>query len=326
MIGTDIYISEVVFKCSMCLLHIENLYKSFGRVRALNGVSLRVERGVTGLIGPNGAGKTTTIKIALGLLRADRGSVKFFGLDPWAMGHEVRRRVGVLHEGAPMPKYLTVESYLRYVASFRGLRRPEESVREALELVQADRFKHRRIGELSAGMRQRVGLAQALLGYPEFVILDEPLAYLDPGSRSELLDLIEALHRDRGMSFLVLSHILAELERICDRAAIMFRGRVIAEGSVRELAEKYVITEYVLDVLDPDSWLRHLRGLDVVEDVRLDASKGRLYVKASDIRAFERELHRVALEHDLHLISLRPRYGLLEQIYRRAVGGARGEA
>ncbi|RLE81190.1 MAG: hypothetical protein DRJ51_04315 [Thermoprotei archaeon] len=310
----------------MYLLNIRDLYKSFGRIRALNGINLQVGRGVTGLIGPNGAGKTTTIKIALGLLKADKGFIEFFGLNPWTMGHRIKKKVGVLHEGVPLPEYLVVEDYLKYVAFFRELKEPKEAVREVLKLVGAERFKHRRIGELSAGMRQRVGLAQALLGFPELVILDEPLAYLDPGGRSELLDLIESLHRDRGMSFLILSHILAELERVCDRAAIIFRGKVIAEGSVRELAKKYQVTEYALDVFNPDLWFKYLKDLEVVEDIRLDTSKGRLYVKISDIRAFEREVHKIALKYDLYLISLRPRYGLLEQIYRKAVGDVSGEA
>lgn len=298
------------------ILEISNLTKSFGRVRALNGLNLKVDRGVTGLIGPNGSGKTTTIKISLGLLKADGGSVRVFGMDPWTQGYEIRRRLGVLHEKPSYPGELTGLELLKYKASFCGIRDAERRAREVIEAVGLKFAMDRPIKSYSAGMVQRLGLAQAIIGHPEFVILDEPTSNLDPTGRAEILDLIASLAREEDISFLISTHILSELERVCERVAVILNGRIVAEGSLQSMAEKYSLNEYTVELAEPDVLAQSLEELDFIEDLRVDEDRGRIYVKARDADALKRTIFKLALEMNLHIISIKPTYGVLEQIYR----------
>ncbi len=302
------------------VLELRGVSKSYGRVRALRGLTMSVGRGVTGLVGPNGAGKTTTIKISLGLLRADEGIVRFFGLDPWVDGYEVRRRVGVLHERPSYPGDLTGLQFLKYVASFYGVRDCARRAAEVLRLVGLEFAAHRPIKSYSAGMVQRLGIAKAIVGEPEFVVLDEPTANLDPTSRAEILDLILTLHEDEGMSFLISTHVLSELERVCDRVLVMCGGRVVAEGTLSELIDRYGLAEYVVELPEPRALAGRLANLDFVEEVRVDEKRGRVLVRARDAYALTKAVFEAALELNLRVVSVRPRYGALEQVYRRVVG------
>ncbi len=302
------------------ILETYNLSKNFGRVMALDRLNLKVGKGVSGLVGPNGSGKTTTIKISLGLLKAGEGSVRVFGLDPWADGYEVRRRIGILHEKPSFPRDLTGFAFLKYVAKFYGIGEWERHVYETLKSVGLDSVGHRPIKTYSAGMVQRLGLAQAVIGATEFVILDEPTANLDPIGRVEVLDLIASLSKDRGMSFLISTHILPELERVCERVFVMYRGRVVAEGTLSELMEKYSPTDYTIRLAKPSLLVEKLNGLDFVEEIDLDEKGGKVHIKTKDPHALKNALFRLALELDIHIISIEPRHGLLEQIYRRVLG------
>lgn len=214
--------------------------KRFGRVWALRGLDLSVPRGrVFGFIGPNGAGKTTTIRICLGLLRPDAGEVRLFGEYPWN-NPDVRALVGVLHEQMAFPEHLRVRRFLEHAARIYGVEKPREAAASVLKVVELDEAADRKISALSAGMRQRLGIAQALIHGPELVIADEPTANLDPLGRVEILNLIARLHKDEGVSFFISSHILPELARICDHIALIhegdgpdIRGAGRAHGQVR---------------------------------------------------------------------------------------------
>ncbi|MGQ9597066.1 MAG: ABC transporter ATP-binding protein [Thermoproteota archaeon] len=303
------------------IIETQDLSKSFGKVRALDELDLRVGKGVTGLVGPNGSGKTTAIKISLGLLKTDEGSVKVFDFDPWTDGYEVRRRIGVLHEKPSFPRDLTGSAFLKYVAKFHGIAEWEKRVHETLKSVGLDHAGHRPIKTYSAGMVQRLGLAQAVIGAAEFVILDEPTANLDPMGRVEVLELVASLSKDRGMSFLISTHILPELERVCEKIFVMYMGRIMAEGTLSELMEKYNPTDYTIRLTKSGLLAEKLNGLDSVEEVDLDEKGGRVHVKTKDPHALKNALFKLALELDLHIISIEPRHGLLEQIYRRILGG-----
>ena len=302
------------------ILEAYDLSKNFGKVKALDHLHLRVGKGVTGFIGPNGSGKTTTIKISLGLLRADCGIVKVFGLDPWTDGYKVRRRVGVLHEKPSFPRELTGLAFLKYVAAFHGIRDREKRALEILKNVGLDYAAHRLIKTYSAGMVQRLGLAQAIIGAAEFTILDEPTANLDPMSRAEVLDLITFLSKDSDMNFLISTHILPELERICEKIFVIYKGRIVAEGFLDEIVKKYVITDYMIQLAEPCLLAEKLKGVDFVDEVDLDENRMRVYVRARDPDALKKTIFKLALELDLHIISIEPRYGLLEQVYRKIVG------
>ena len=220
----------------MNLLLAENLRKTYrGGVEALQGVSLEVSEGeIFGLVGPNGAGKTTFVKVLLGLIRATGGRAQL-------LGSEVRvgvcpPSVGYLPENIAPPGRFTGRFFLRLVAlasgvEFGDLRSVAEEVAEA---VGAGRFVGRKISHMSRGMLQRVGLAAALIAKPKILFLDEPTAGLDPVARKNVRDLLLKL-KQQGVTIFLNSHILSELEMVCDRVMLLHRGRVLAEGKVEEL-------------------------------------------------------------------------------------------
>ncbi|WP_138760154.1 ABC transporter ATP-binding protein [Modestobacter altitudinis] len=213
------------------------LRKRYGRHQAVDGVSLQVARGeVLGLLGPNGAGKTTVIKMLLGLVRPDAGEVMLLGRpagDPRA-----RVRVGYLPELFRYQPWLTATEVLALHVRLAGVRVPTAEQRECLALVGlADHAAGRsadRVGGFSKGMQQRLGLAVALVARPEFVVLDEPTSALDPLGRVDVRDLVLAL-KARGVAVLLNSHLIGEVERVCDRVVILDRGRVAAAGTLAEL-------------------------------------------------------------------------------------------
>ncbi|MCE3222695.1 MAG: ABC-type transport system, ATPase component [Nitrospira sp.] len=224
---------------------IENLSKSYasgwpGRPPfvALDGLSLTVGRGeIFGFLGPNGAGKTTTLKILMGLVRASSGTAFLLGQP--AGDVETRRRIGFLPESPYFYDYLTAEEFLTFYGQLAGLGRVVISrrVSDLLALVGLAEAKTRQLRKFSKGMLQRIGLAQALIHDPELVILDEPMTGLDPVGRKQVRDLILNL-RDRGKTIFFSTHILHDVEMICDRVGIVMKGRLLASGRVEELVKQ----------------------------------------------------------------------------------------
>jgi len=183
--------------------------KSFGHVQALKGLDLEICRGVFGFVGPNGAGKTTTVKILLGLIKASKGSATVFGLDAWKESFSIRKRVGVLHEKPCFPGWVTGLEYLEYVCRLKGLEEPRETALKELESFGLAGVADRKIGGYSAGMVQRLGLAQAFVGEPELVFLDEPTANLDPLGRAEFLEMAKQRCNDEDVSVVISAHALS---------------------------------------------------------------------------------------------------------------------
>jgi ABC-2 type transport system ATP-binding protein len=210
-----------------------DLRKRYGRHTAVDGVSFIVGRGeVVGLLGPNGAGKTSVIKIMLGLVRPDAGDVLLLGRP--ARDADARTRVGYLPELFRYQPWLTASEVLALHVRLTGVSVPAEEQRECLALVGlADRAGDR-VGGFSKGMQQRLGLAVALLGRPELVVLDEPTSALDPIGRADVRDLLLSL-KDRGVAVLLNSHLIGEVEKVCDRVVILDKGRVAAAGTLAEL-------------------------------------------------------------------------------------------
>jgi ABC-2 type transport system ATP-binding protein len=219
---------------------IEHFSKSYRmgfflrRVSAVRDVSLTVRRGeIYGFLGPNGAGKTTTLKALVGLIRPDRGRLRVLGGTP--DDPDVRRRIGFMPENPYFYDYLTVWEFLDFHASLYGIPKAERRrrIEEYLERVKMTEHAKKRIRQLSRGMLQRIGLAQALIGDPEVLILDEPMSGLDPVGRWEMRELLRSLRGQKTIFFS--SHILHDAEVLCDRVGIIFQGRIIAEGTVGEL-------------------------------------------------------------------------------------------
>jgi ABC-2 type transport system ATP-binding protein len=222
----------------MSIIETCNIAKDYGRIRALKGVSLRVERGeIYGLLGQNGAGKTTLIKILLGITRDSGGEARVLG-EP-AGKAEVRRRVGYLPEDHRFPDYHTAYSLLNFYGELLGVPRTERRRRipAALEMVGLVGRMHYKIRTYSKGMKQRVGIAQALFHDPDVIFLDEPTDGVDPIGRKAIRGLLERL-REQGKTMFINSHLLGEVELLCDRVGILQRGEMIREGGVDELTRQ----------------------------------------------------------------------------------------
>ncbi|MGH3042813.1 MAG: ABC transporter ATP-binding protein [Gaiellaceae bacterium] len=210
------------------------LVKRYGPVTALDGVDLGVEEGeLVGLLGPNGAGKSTLVKIGCGLVRASSGEARVCGVR--AGSREARAAMGYLAELFRFPGWATADELLTLHQRLAGSAGREAERRELLELVGLAEARARRIETMSKGMQQRLGIAQALVGTPRFLFLDEPTSALDPGGRRTVRGLLEELRR-RGVAVLLNSHLLSEVELVCDRVAILSRGSVVAEGRPSDLA------------------------------------------------------------------------------------------
>lgn len=235
-------------KAQESIISVKGLLKEFDGVRALDKVDLSVQAGIFGLIGPNGAGKTTLLRILLGLIRPDAGGGQVLGCDIRKDSLELRRRIGVLHERPAYPRTLTVEDYLEKVVRIYGSKKSAGDLLATVDLAYA---RERKIGHLSAGMHQRLGIAQTFVGDPELVFLDEPTSNLDVSGRDDVMDLIVNLHHERGTSFFVSSHILSDLERVCHRVAFINAGRVIEEGLVQDIIEKH--TSSMFRIITSDS-------------------------------------------------------------------------
>lgn len=241
------------------VLLAEGLTKAFGRHVALRGVSLTIHPGeVVGLLGPNGAGKTTTVKIVTGLVRPSSGTAQLFGLpsaDPQA-----RRRLGYLPELFRFPDWMTGRQVVRLHAELAGVPAPDRDrrVTEVLERVGLGARGGDRVRGYSKGMSQRLGLAQALVNRPELLLLDEPTSALDPVGRREVRDLVAGLKAE-GVAVLLNSHLLSEVEKLCDRVTVMNHGQVIFEGAPNRLTAAEVTLE-----------LRAARPDDALHDALLD--------------------------------------------------------
>lgn len=274
-------------------------------------MSLTIEEGVTGIIGPNGAGKTTLIKIILGLIKPSRGVVRVFGEDPWVKGKSVRRRIGVLHEKPSFPGWATGYNFLKFVAELRGIEKPGLEAEKVLGLVGLLDAKDRKIREYSAGMVQRLGIAQAIIGFPELIILDEPTANLDPDGRLEVLETIKKIREKNDASFLISTHILPELERVCEFLVIMENGKIMDSGGVEELASKYYAYSLTIKCEEPLKLMEWASSQSIVKDIILRGNS--VTLRTSDIKHLMNELHKLpSIAETLHV---REEPGLLERIY-----------
>ncbi|WP_309384558.1 ABC transporter ATP-binding protein [Cerasicoccus frondis] len=225
-------------------IRIKDLTKDFRigvrgvKLRAVDNVSLDIyDNQIFGLLGPNGCGKSTTMKIVLGLLQPTRGECSIYGVDSHAV--KSRNNVGFLPEAPYFYKFLSGRELVRYYARICGVAKDEigDRTEEVLKLVSMENAAHRRVGTYSKGMLQRIGIAQALVHDPKLVVLDEPTAGVDPIGSHAIAELIVAL-KERGKTVMLCSHLLAQVEGVCDRVAIMSRGKLVLEGGVDELLEK----------------------------------------------------------------------------------------
>ena len=253
------------------MIEISNLVKKYGDHVAVDNLSLTIEPGkIYGLLGPNGAGKSTTMNILTGYIGATSGTVKINGYDILDQPEEAKKCVGYLPELPPLYMDMTVAEYLKFVAELKKIekKKRKEMINDAMEMTGISDVSERLIKNLSKGYRQRVGFAQAVLGYPQIIILDEPTVAVDPQSRNKILEGILQLNRE-GATIIYTSHYMEEVEQICTRIAIMDKGSKIAEGTTEELKRMIKNTETITaEILQlPENVREQIEALEHVYNV-----------------------------------------------------------
>jgi ABC-2 type transport system ATP-binding protein len=308
----------------MAAIRVEDLHKTFGDVRALDGLSFTVEPGsVFGFLGPNGAGKTTTIRILTGLARATGGRAWVNDVEVTAASDQVAHQIGYLPQDPAFYPWMTASELLDYVGRVFGLPTKERQVRtqELLELVGLAEAAKRRLGGFSGGMRQRMGIAQALVNRPSVLLLDEPVSSLDPAGRRELLRLIDNL---RGQCTVLMStHILADVGRVCDTVGIINRGKLVTQSPQKELLERYAVPAFEVEV-DRGmaealaAWVRTLRQARWVTSVSTGDRTARVVV--NDVATAKQELVASAVQASLILTRYEVVRPSLEDVFLQLVG------
>ena len=263
------------------MISVEHLTKYYGSHLAVDDVSFKIEAGhVYGFLGPNGAGKSTTMNIITGCLSATDGKVLIDGHDIFEEPDEAKRCIGYLPEHPPLYLNESAEDYLRFVGEAKGLRGLElnAQIREVIEKTGIEHVKHRRISQLSKGYKQRVGIAQALLGNPKVIILDEPTVGLDPIQIIEIRELIMELGKTHTVIFS--SHILSEVQAICDQILMIAKGKLVAFGSPEELQKQLTSpNEIVLTTDAVESEIKEIvSGIEEITDITTGATEPELTV------------------------------------------------
>ncbi|MEM2146016.1 MAG: ABC transporter ATP-binding protein [Candidatus Jordarchaeaceae archaeon] len=296
------------------MIETENLTKFYGELKALDGLTIKVGTGITGFLGPNGAGKTTTIKIMLGLLKPSSGNVRVLGYDPAQEPLEIRKKVGFLPENPRPYKYMTGREFLHFIAKLRGLK-TKQSTEEISKLLNqvglAERAKDK-ISSYSKGMVQRLFLAQALIGDPELIILDEPTAGLDPVGREEILALLKELCKT-GKSVFISSHILSEIERVCTRVIIIDRGRLVLEGDVDKIKEEFSSGRYKIKSDKPELIFKELTGKSYVKDVWIEGDT--VVVMPNDDKTLRKAVLEISNNLDCDVFSLEKEIPSLQDVF-----------
>ena len=299
------------------LLEADRLTKRYGSHVALDDVSFTIGEGVTGLLGENGAGKSTSIKTFLGLVRPTSGAARVLGQDAHA-SLAVRTRLGYMPEHDCLPSQVSAAEFLTHMAELSGLPPSVARTRAADTLRHTGLFeeRYRAIGGYSTGMKQRVKLAQALVHDPAFVFLDEPTAGLDPVGREEMLTLVRKTHREFGISVLLSSHLMADVERTCDRIVVLQGGHVVHAGEVGQFTRE---TEAVF--IEVDSNRDRLVAALERRGVRVSADGGGLTIEGRDASVYD-EVRDALVEAEAPLRRMAPRRHVLTELFEREPAAA----
>ena len=299
---------------------IENLTKRYGPQKAVDNISMKVATGeILGFLGPNGAGKTTTMKMITNYIAPDEGNIFIGGKPITENPHEIRKHIGYLSENNPLYQEMPVIDYLSFCAEIQGVEKNKIPGRviEMIRLTGLNREKHKKIGELSKGYQQRVGLAQAIIHNPKILILDEPTSGLDPNQIVEIRKLIRELGREKTV--ILSTHILPEVEATCDRIFIINKGKIVADGtadSLRKQARGSEILRVRIEDGQPDQIykaLQSVRSVSVVEFADRNLNRFDVHCSAGDVK---REIFRLCVEKQWVLTELTPYETKLEDIFR----------
>ncbi len=298
-------------------VNIQNLSKIYGQQRAVDNISFQVQAGeVLGFLGPNGAGKSTTMKITTCYLPPSSGTVEVCGFDVVKEPIEVRKRVGYLPEHNPLYLEMYVHEYLRFIGSLHGLggSNLNNRVKEMVGLTGLTREQNKKIGALSKGYRQRVGLAQAMIHDPAVLILDEPTTGLDPNQLVEIRSLIREIGRQKTVIFS--THIMQEVQAICDRVIIVNQGKIVADSPVAALAGEQSGTRIIVAEFTEPVSAALIAAVPGVLEVKA-AGNNRFEIISDTAHDVRPAIFRLAAEHNLSLIGLQQQESSLESVFQQ---------
>lgn len=294
-------------------IEVKNLVKIYGEQKAVNNISFSVNKGeIVGFLGPNGAGKSTTMKIITGYLPSTEGSVTVCGDNVVDQPESTRKKTGYLPESNALYTDLYVREYLGFIADVHELKNKKEAIEEAIQTVGLTKEAHKKIGQLSKGYKQRVGLAAALIHNPEVLILDEPTSGLDPNQIIEIREVIKALGKNKTVLFS--SHILQEVEAICDRVIIINKGSIVADDQLKNLqsgTQQQTVHVSFKEALEAE-WLQRLPAATAV--TKLDTYSWE--VESSNEEALRKQILSLAIEQNLNIVSLQSGNKSLEEVFR----------
>lgn len=300
------------------VIEMRNLSKWFGDVVAINDVSFDVGEGVTALLGPNGAGKSTLLRVLCGLTRPSQGTVRVFGEDP-RQNPSLGGRIALVPQQEALPERLTGLKFVTLMAALTGVERAEDAAVEAIRRVELDPADKRPVKTYSKGMRQRIKVAQALVGEPEVLVLDEPLEGLDPRQRILMIDLFRSLGAE-GRTVLVSSHVLEEVERFGSRVVVLAQARLAAEGDFHEIRELMDDRPHKIRVTtdNPRGLANALVGAHAVSHISFPTPDG-VICETENVGAFRQEVVKQAREINARLTEVRPLDDDLESVFRYLV-------
>ncbi|MFN2438378.1 MAG: gliding motility-associated ABC transporter ATP-binding subunit GldA [Chitinophagaceae bacterium] len=295
-------------------IEVKNLLKQYGEQKAVNDISFTVNKGeIVGFLGPYGAGKSTTMKMITGYLQPDTGEITVTGIDVRKNPLEAKKKIGYLPESNALYYDMYIREYLAFIGEIHEVKNKKQKVEDVIQLTGLAPESKKKIGQLSKGYKQRVGLAAALLHDPEVLILDEPTSGLDPNQIVEIRQVI----KEQGMDKLVLfsSHILQEVEAICNRVIIINKGKIVADDNLSNLQNitnnKQIVMVQFAEKIDK-SLLEHLKDAEKIEATQ----HGGFQIQTLNPDAVRKTLLSLALEHNLNIVSLQTQTQSLENIFQ----------
>jgi ABC-2 type transport system ATP-binding protein len=296
-------------------IEVKNLLKEYGEQKAVDNISFKINKGeIVGFLGPNGAGKSTTMKIITGYLQQTGGEAFVCGINVAEQPLETKKKIGYLPELNALYYDMYVREYLDFVAEVHAIKAPKSKIENVIEVVGLTVESKKKIGQLSKGYKQRVGLAAALLHDPEVLILDEPTSGLDPNQIIEIREVIKKQGQDKTVLFS--SHILQEVEAICDRVIIINKGRIVADDKLSNLQksnkDSHIVIVQFKEVIDKDRLLTGMKQVSKIEEAEHNLFK----LHTSDPETVRKQILELALQQQLNILSLQSESRSLEDVFR----------
>src|ERR1035437_1003745 len=302
-------------------IEVSNLTKIYGQQKAIDNISFKIDKAeIVGFLGPNGAGKSTTMKIITGFLEADNGDAFVSGLNVQSDKLETKKRIGYLPEGNPLYYEMYMREYLEFIANVHQVKNIKQRIEEVIALTGLSIESKKKIGQLSKGYKQRVGLAAALIHDPEVLILDEPTNGLDPNQIVEIRDVIKNLGKNKTVLFS--SHILQEVEAICDRVIIINKGSIVADDQLSNLqktnkSSHAVIVQFKEAVeIELLNQIQDVQKVEQLQTTNLPTGQAGYKLQTTNPESVRKKLLELSLQHNLNIVSLQSENYSLEEVFR----------